>query len=1056
MKKLLAIILALAMVLSLAACGGNGGSGERTLTEDGKLSSLTTAVSSEIQNLLPSNGNGNPKAQFYWNIYESLFTYNKNLEFAPCLAKSWEAVDGTHWNIFLYEKIYDSAGNHITAEDVVFSFNWLINAGESLNFDIFKGITAVDEYTVQIEWTQTPTSAADIEFPLTRTYIFDSEAFNEQTFATAPVATGNYVVKSFVTGSELVLEANPNYWADKTDEDVSGRLALHNATVQTLTYRIIQGSDTAEIELEMGNIDYCDYIKYLSLEKFQNNDQYVVSVEVASDYAFMGYNMDPSSPLAEDLNLRLAIAYALDSDAIAAAMPGSYSGMKTYGTPYFSDYDPAWENEENYLTVHDVEKAKEYLAASNYAANGSPTLEVICKSAEADKNAVQMILGQLSAVGINVTMKSVDQATFQTDTSDPTNWDLLFFNPMGGKDLVSSWKLALADLGNKRTDGDTGSLIFHNDEELFALYDVATADKTHTTENMKKVIDHVFKNAYVYPVAYSVSARIYRADVIKELYYREGYATLGASTYVGQNANKDPNKAGLTISGADLSAVAGEYTFTEVVGEGSGKCEYKINLKADGTYRIDQHNMYGEDVWIEGEYKYIGGKIVCDAPPAGVQGPMDRLLNSGWAEVDNPASTWIKNEDGTIVPEGYKPPEDNGDQGGEEEDTRPGIVKHFVDNEGYEMFNFYDKGDKGYTTWYLLIKQETEEGDTKTGNYVLVYAAKVGDKNELVYRGTYSQVKGDITTGAPNADSDEQRLGSVWNDDGTINWTIFTKGQVAHAKMEGLEDYKNGVKDGSIPPKAEEDTRPGIVKHFVDNEGYEMFNFYDKGDKGYVTWYVLIKQETEEGDTKTGSYVLVYATKVGDKNELVYRGTYSQVKGGITCNAPNADSDSERLGSVWNDDGTINWTIFTKGQVAHAKMEGLEDYKNGVKDGSIPGAPEHPILGALAGMGFDRFDWTEESPYGTFPWYVFIKNDGETAEGLEKGECVIVSENPNMPDGVLVYHCTFTKDKGTIMVSAPEEPDSEVKRLGGFWNEDGTSTWNIKGKGVIEPVMVEK
>ena len=89
MKKLLAIVLALAMVLSLAACGGTGGSGEKTLTEDGKMSNITTAVSSEIQNLLPTNGNGNPKAQFYWNIYESLFTYNKNLEFAPCLAKSW-------------------------------------------------------------------------------------------------------------------------------------------------------------------------------------------------------------------------------------------------------------------------------------------------------------------------------------------------------------------------------------------------------------------------------------------------------------------------------------------------------------------------------------------------------------------------------------------------------------------------------------------------------------------------------------------------------------------------------------------------------------------------------------------------------------------------------------------------------------------------------------------------------------------------------------------------------------------------------------------------------
>ena len=912
MKKLLAIVLALAMVLSLAACGGNGGSGEKTLTEDGKLSSLTTAVSSEIQNLLPSNGNGNPKAQFYWNIYESLFTYNKNLEFAPCLAKSWEAVDGTHWNIFLYEKIYDSAGNHITAEDVVFSFNWLINAGESLNFDIFGGITAVDEYTVQIEWTQTPTSAADIEFPLTRTYIFDSEAFNEQTFATAPIATGNYVVKSFVTGSELVLEANPNYWADKTDEDVSGRLALHNATVQTLTYRIIQGSDTAEIELEMGNIDYCDYIKYLSLEKFQNNDKYVVSVEVASDYAFMGYNMDPSSPLAEDLNLRLAIAYALDSNAIAAAMPGSYSGMKTYGTPYFSDYDPTWENEENYLTVHDVELAKEYLAKSNYAANGSPTLEVICKSAEADKNAVQMILGQLSAVGINVTMKSVDQATFQTDTSDPTNWDLLFFNPMGGKDLASSWKLALANLGNKRTDGGTGSIIFHNDQELFDLYDVATADVTHNSENMKKVIDHVFANAYIYPVAYSVTARVYRADVISDLYLREGYVTLPASTFVGQEMNKDPDAAGMTLGGGDVSAIAGIYTFTEVVGEGSGKCEYKIELKEDGTYRIDQANMYGENVWIEGNFSYIGGTVVCEAPAAGVQGPMDRFLNSGWTAADAPAPQWILNGDGTATPVGYEP------------------------------------------------------------------AAAEPEKEETA-----------------------------------------------------------------------EPELPGIVNHFVNNEGYEMFNFYEASDNGYITWYLLIKQETEEGDSKTGSYVMVQMVEVDDKTELVYRGTYTQTKGDITTGAPNEDSDTQRVGTVWNADDTINWTIFGGGKVAHAGMEGLDEYKTGVNEGTIPAAPEHPILGALAGMGFDRFDWTEESPYGTFPWHLFI------AAGVDEGEAIIVSENPNMPDGLLVYHCTFTKDKGTIHVSAPEEPDEEVKRLGGFWNEDGTSTWNLTGKGVCEPVMVQ-
>ncbi len=909
MKKLLAIILALATVLSLAACG-NGGGSKKELNEDGRMSNITTAVSVEIQNLLPTNGNGNPKAAFYWNIYESLFLYNEKKEFVPCLAKSWEAVDATHWHIKLFEKIYDSKGNHITAEDVKFSIDWLVKSGESLNFDIFDSVNVIDDYTVEFVWTQAPTKSADIEFPLTRSFIFDSQEFNEVTFATAPVATGSYVVDSFVTGSQMVLKANPEYWALKTDEDVSGRLAVHNATVDTLTYRIIQGSDTAEIELDMGNLDYCDYIKYLSIEKFEKNDDFVVEVSYASDYAFMGYNMDPSSPLADDLNLRLAIAYALDSDAIAAAMPGSYSAMDTYGTPYFKDYDAAWEKEENYLNVSSVEKAKDYLSKSKYAANGSPTLEVICKSSEADKNAVQMILSQLAAAGLNVKMKSVDQATFQTDTSNPENWDLIFFNPMGGPDLASSWKLALADLGNKRTDGDTGSLIFHNDDTLFNLYNVATTDATHTTENMKKVIDYVFEKAYIYPVAYSVSACIYRKDAISELYRREGYVTLPASTYVGQEVNKDPATPGFTLSGGDVSEVVGKYTFSEVVGEGSGKCEYKIELKADGTYRIDQANMYGENVWIEGTYMYISGQVVCAAPEKGVQGDMDRLLTSGWANADKPASTWTVNKDGTATPVGYNP--DGGkEDGGDKEDTRPGIVKHFVDKEGYEMFNFYEKSDNGYITWYLLIKQETEEGDSKTGSYVLVEAIEVDGKKELVYRGTYTQTKGDITTGAPNADSDSQRLGTVWNADGTINWTIFGPGTVAHAKMEGLDAYKAGVKDGSIPP-----------------------------------------------------------------------------------------------------------------------------------------APEHPILGALAKMGFDRFDWTEESPYGTFPWYLFKEAN------KDDGEAIIVSINPNF-DEPLVYHCTFVKDKGTINVSAPEESDDEVKRLGGFWNEDGTSVWNIKGKGVVEPTLVK-
>ena len=925
MKKLFAMLLAAAMLFSLVGCGATSGTdGEKELLENGKFSKVTVAVNSEIQNLLPSNGNGNPKAAFYWNIYESLFDYNENLELVPDLAKSYEMIDETHWQVKLFETIYDSEGNHITAEDVVASVEWLIGAGEDLNYDIFESVTAVDEYTVEYTWKESPTSTSDIEFPFVRTFIFDKDAFDEVTFATAPIGTGSYVVDSFVTGSEMVLKANEDYWAAKTEEDVSMRLALHNATVDTLTYRIIQESSTAEIELEMGNIDYCDYIRYLSLDKFQNNDEFVVEVSYASDYCFMGFNMDPASPFAQDQNLRLAVAYALDSDSIAEAMPGSYSAMYTYGTPYFKDYDPAWESDENYCNTHDLDKAKDYLAKSDYAANGSPTITVICKSAEADKNAVQMIVSQLAAAGINVEMKAVDAATFQTDTMNTGNWDLLFFNPMGGKDLVSSWKLALADLGNPRTDGDTGSLIFHNDDKLFELYDVATADATKSLDTMKDVIDYVFEQAYIYPVAYSVSARIYRADTISDIYYREGYATLPASTFVGQSKNVDPSTGGLALEfGGDASAIAGTYTFSEVVGEGSGKCEYKVTFNADGTYRIEQHNMYDEDVFMEGSFAYVDGVVVCQAPEGGVQGAMDRLLNSGWANVDAPASSWTVNGDGTVTPVGYDPSavEAEKEEKPAEEAEEPKIITALTGN-GFECFKYYEETDSRWINWYVLIKPEATNGDIETGECIIVSENEAGgtDDGLLVYHTTYSKEKGTVTSAAPEESAEEQkRFGKMWNEDGSIEWQIFSKGAIAPKNLENFDEYTAGVKEGTIPPPAEPE-EPGILK-------------------------------------------------------------------------------------------------------------------------------------GLAGMGFDRFDYMEETPFGSFPWHVLILNQGETPEGLETGECIIVVENPNMgtKDGLLVYHCTFTKDKGTINVSCPEESDEEMKRLGNMWNSDGTSVWNISGKGVIAP-----
>ena len=884
MKKLVAIALALAMVLSLAACGSKA-SENTSLTEDGLYPSITSAVSLTINDLMPTNGNSNPKYGFYLNVYEALFDFNANQEMVPDLGKSLEYVDDTHWRVTLFNDIYDSAGNHITASDVVFSVNWLIGAGEALNYDLFESVEAVDEYTVEFTWKAKPTAIADVEFPLVRTFIFSEKAFDETKFATKPVTTGNYKVKEFVTGSKLVLEVNPDYWAAKSSEDTSMRLALHNARVKEISYEIISEAATAQISLKTGTINYCDYIRASSLSEFENDDKYVVSTTCSSNYSFMAFNMDPSNVLGNDQNLRLAIAYALDSDKIAEAIPGNFTAMKTYGTPYFSDYDASWEEDANYSNTCDTEKAKEYLAASGYAAAGSPTLTIMCKASEEDRNAVQMMMVQLQNIGINAKMAAVDSTTFQTDTGVYSNFDMVFFSSMGGNTLASSWKLVCSDVGSARSDGQkNGTLGFCHDEALFSLYAVATADATHNSESMKAVIDYIYENAIVYPVCYSITARVYTANAISELYLREGNVTLAASTYAGQEPNVDPVYTGyvLPVSEAKAdSALTGTYTYSEAGDFGDKDNDFTLILDADGTYRLECNNCVGENIYTEGTWVVDeAGHVVCSASP--VSGDMDKFLNSGWADADNPAPSFTVNSDGTMFP-----------------------VKDL------------------------------------SGTYTYSEAGTFGDKDS------------DFTL--------------ILNADGTYRL-----------------ECNNSVGE----------------------------NIYTEG-----TW-------TVDGD------------------------------GNVACSASPVSGDMDKfLNSGWADEDNPApvFTVSDDGTMVPAGMEAAAEASD---EAPAEEAGEEPaILSALAGGGFDRFDWMEESPFGTFPWHLMIKNGEAAADGTEQGEAILIVENPNLntPDGLLVYHCTFTKSGPMITLSEPDETDEEMKRLGDMWNTDGTSVWMISGAGVVAP-----
>jgi ABC-type transport system substrate-binding protein len=540
--KVLSVGLASAMLVSMAACsattGGDsssstgsttggteaaGSSGTVTagtgqILDNGRYDKIVVAVGADPQDLEPDGVNVDPRYYFIYDIYETLFDMadDSSGEVKPCIASGYEVVDGTTWKVTMNQDVYDWEGNNITANDVKFCFDYLIDSGNAIRFDYFDSIEIIDDYTFNFHWTSEPPSVSDVEFPLARAIVFSQKAYEEHgNFSTDACGTGAYTVKEFTPGSKLILEANDNYWGANHSE-LEQR---HARNVQEIEFQVVTEASTAVVGLETGTLDVCSYVPTSMMQEFEDSADYNVEVTVSGDYYYLAPNC-----LTLDEDLRKAIFYALDNSAIATAMGGTYVAMDTFGTSYFTDYDDSLILDGTYITDYDVDQAQSYLESSGYDGR---TLNILTTSIEASKNGAQMIQVLLEQVGIKSEINAVTIDTYQTQVAEQDGFDLAF-STIGGPNMVGAWHLLF---DNEVNTGYTTSWVA--DDELQRLYDEACADATHDTEHMSACLDYVVDNAYMYSVVGTSSALVY-SNKIQNMYKREGYYTVNGATYAGQ------------------------------------------------------------------------------------------------------------------------------------------------------------------------------------------------------------------------------------------------------------------------------------------------------------------------------------------------------------------------------------------------------------------------------------------------------------------------------------------------------------------------------------------
>ena len=247
---LLVTLLAVAVAIVAAAIIAAPARAEASASPSGAVT-LRVGWTTEPDNLNPCIGYESSSWELWHLNYDFLVGFSaKDLTPVPELATSWSSsADGKIWTFKLREGVTWQDGEPFTADDVVFTYTFLID-NEVYNFAAYYGfideVVAVDDYTVEFRCSQPKANMLSQMVYILPEHIWSKMDPKKATksFGNKPpiVGTGPFQIVEWKRGSYLRLEANEQYWkgAPKVDELIISYYTNPDSMVEDLKQDSIQ------------------------------------------------------------------------------------------------------------------------------------------------------------------------------------------------------------------------------------------------------------------------------------------------------------------------------------------------------------------------------------------------------------------------------------------------------------------------------------------------------------------------------------------------------------------------------------------------------------------------------------------------------------------------------------------------------------------------------------------------------------------------------------------------------------------------------------------------
>lgn len=397
----------------------------------------TTQISGDVLNLYgddpytldPALAGDSTSVKYISQIFCGLVAFGEELEPVADIAERWEvSPDNLVYTFYLRNDVYFHDGKKVKAAD--FKYSWeracnpstasqtaslylgdILGAAEVINgaADDISGVSVIDDYTLQVTLENPVTYFLEkMSYPVA--FVIDQENVSAgEYWWTDPNGTGPFKLWDWVEGSELVLQANDQYYGDK-------------ALLDFVVYKILSG---IEFDLyETGEIDVCS-VGLDNIYRVTDADgEFYKQLCSSPELSLMYICFDCSKPPFNDVNIRRAFAMAIDKTRLVSLVYNDTvmraDGIIPFGMPGY--------NEKLSALSFDTQAALELISSSSYDdVSNLPQIVITSGGYGGYISAIlEAVINEWRInLGVEVTVRQLDPNEFLYDIMDEK--DNMFF-----------------------------------------------------------------------------------------------------------------------------------------------------------------------------------------------------------------------------------------------------------------------------------------------------------------------------------------------------------------------------------------------------------------------------------------------------------------------------------------------------------------------------------------------------------------------------------------------------------------------------------------------------